>query len=184
MGLHTLEEYYGLTATELMDAIEARFRLKVAVGGAVAEYQMQKHVERLDKDIVVQWKSHDTDGHPDFSIFIKGRTKPILAECKNARNGVYRKAGIIKNYKVEFQKTRASKEDPISRSYGFDQFKIVGVCLGNRTGIWSDFMFIRTIDLPCQPNNSNKIQIMNRVPLIGGQLGNWSQDLGMVVGPS
>lgn len=36
MAAHPLEEKYGLTSAELLDAIGSRFRLKVAVEGAVA----------------------------------------------------------------------------------------------------------------------------------------------------
>jgi hypothetical protein len=34
---HPLEDYYDLTAQELLDAVNKRFRLKVALEGAVAE---------------------------------------------------------------------------------------------------------------------------------------------------
>ena len=44
MAQHPLEAKYGLTSTELLDAVNARFRLKVAFEGAVAEFQMAKHI--------------------------------------------------------------------------------------------------------------------------------------------
>jgi hypothetical protein len=181
MAKHPLEDYFGLTASELLDAINSRFRLKVAVGGAVAEVQMQKHVEKLDATLVERFEAHDIDGHPDFSIYVRGLKQPIFAECKNARNESYMNKGKLVNYRVEIQKTRASKEDPTSRLYGFEQFQILGVCLGNQTGDWSDFVFIRTVDLPPNALHPNKIQVMNRVPLIGGKMGEWSTDLEQII---
>ena len=44
---HTLEKRYGLTAVELLDAIEQRFRLRAALEGAVAEIQMEAKIKEL-----------------------------------------------------------------------------------------------------------------------------------------
>lgn len=181
MAKHPIEKHFGLTAKEILDAIDARFRLKVAVGGAIAEVQMEKHIAALPAGVIKKYEAHDIDGHPDFSIFLKGRAAPILLECKNVRNEAYKLGGEVVNYRVEVQKTRASKDDPTSRYYGFDQFHILGVCLGNQTGDWTNFMFIRTSDLPPHGVHSNKIQIMNRVPLLNGDLGNWSTNLADIV---
>ncbi len=67
MAKHLLETKYGLTAGELLDAVNARFRLKVAVEGAVAEFHMSKHLERLVGSTVSRYEQHDSDGRPDFS---------------------------------------------------------------------------------------------------------------------
>ena len=40
---HHLELKYGLTAQELLDAIDKRFRLKVALEGAVAEVHFERN---------------------------------------------------------------------------------------------------------------------------------------------
>lgn len=179
--MHELETHYGLSASELLDAINCRFRLKVAVGGAVAEVQMEKHVAKLIGGVVERYEANDMDGRPDFSIWLHGVDKPILAECKNARNDNYRRSGADTHYRVELQKTRAAMGDPTSRSYGFDQFQVLGVCLGIQTGDWTDFLFIRTVDLPPQSQHPHKIQIMNRVPLLDGELGPWSTDLAAIL---
>ena len=179
--MHDLEKHYGLSANELLDAINCRFRLKVAVGGAVAEVQMEKHVAKLIGDVVEHYEANDIDGRPDFSIWLHGLDKPILAECKNARNENYSTRGVPTAYKVEVQKTRAARGDPTSRSYGFNQFQILGVCLGTQTRDWTDFMFIRAVDLPPQANYPHKIQVMNRVPLLDGELGPWSTDLATIL---
>ena len=44
---HKLEDEYGLTADELLDALDKRFRAKVTLEGAVAEVQMEKQIRAL-----------------------------------------------------------------------------------------------------------------------------------------
>ncbi|RIK76553.1 MAG: hypothetical protein DCC67_13755 [Planctomycetota bacterium] len=181
MAKHPLETKYGLSSAELLDAIESRFRLKVAVEGAVAEFQMAKHFGRAG----VRYEAHDLDGQPDFSIWLPGREKPILAECKNVRESgkeggeAYRVGGKVVAYKVETQKTRAAKGDPSSRYYGLEQYHILGVCLGKKTGDWSDFLFVRTIDLERHSAHSHKLAVMQRVPLpTADNLLPWYADIG------
>lgn len=184
MAKHPLEKKYGLSSTELLDAVEARFRLKVAIEGAVAEFQMAKHMVRLCGTSITSYKQHDDDGRPDFSIWIKGRSNPLLAECKNIRESkkpggeAYRVRGQIVAYKVETQKTRAAKGDPTSRFYGVEQYHILGVCLGKKTGDWSDFLFARTIDLERHATYTQKLKVMQRVPLPTAEdLRPWYADL-------
>jgi hypothetical protein len=82
-------------------------------------------------------------------------------------------------YKVETQKTRASKGDATSRFYGVLQFDILGVCLGKKTGNWSDFMFARAADLARHETHRGKLAVFQRVPLPGtGKLSPWYNDLG------
>jgi hypothetical protein len=167
---HALETKYGLTSAELLDAVNSRFRLKVALEGAVAEYQMAKQIEPLVGAMVARYEAHDRDAYPDFSIWLPGRDKPLLAECKNVRESgkaggeAYRLGGKVVAYKVETQKTRAAKGDPSSRYYGFEQYHILGVCLGKKTGDWSDFLFVRTIDLDRHSEHSQKLAVMQRLP--------------------
>jgi len=121
MAKHQLESKYGLSSDELLDAISARFRLQVAVEGAVSEYHMEKHILNLVGLVIERCESHDLDGHPDFSIWLQDRPEPLLIECKNIRESSreggegYRKAGKIVAYKVETQKTRAATGDPVLR---------------------------------------------------------------------
>ena len=37
------------------------------------------------------------------------------------------------------QKTRAGTGDPTSRLYGVDQYHLLGVCLGKKTGDWTEW---------------------------------------------
>jgi hypothetical protein len=177
---HSLAKQYGLTAHEILDAVNKRFRLKVALEGAVAEVQMEKHVKALVGSTVERYETYDIDGHPDFGIWLPGSDRRYLAECKNVRDSeeAYREGGEIVAYKVETQKTRASKGDPTSRFYGVGQFDILGVCLGKKTGKWSDFMFVRAVDLTCHAEHKGKLAVFQRVPLPGSAVAPWYDDLG------
>lgn len=178
---HPLAVQYGLTASELLDAVSNRFRLKVALEGAVAEVQMEKKLQALVGSIIERYEAYDQDGHPDFGIWLPGRPERLLAECKNVRNHdeAYREGGEIVAYKVETQKTRASQGNPLSRYYGLEQFQILGVCLGKKTGNWADFLFVRVVDLLCHAQHENKLAVMQRVPLPGAEdLSPWYNDLG------
>ena len=178
---HPLAQQYGLTAGELLDAVNKRFRLKVALEGAVAEVQMEKKIRVLVGNVVERYEAHDLDGHPDFSIWLPNAKKPLLAECKNVRDHeeAYREGGKVVAYKAETQKTRASKGDPTSRFYGVDQFDILGVCLGKKTGDWSDFLFARVVDLARHGTHTDKLAVFQRVPLPDSEnLAPWYNDLG------
>jgi hypothetical protein len=185
MAKHALELKYGLSSSELLDAIGRRFRLKVAVEGAVAEVQMEKYIKPLVGSIIERYEAYDLDARPDFAIWLPGRPKPLLAECKNIRESgkeggeAYRQGGKIVAYKVETQKTRAATGDATSRYYGIDQYHILGVCLGKKTGNWADFLFARTIDLVCHAKYAHKLAVFQRVPLPGAKdLRPWYADLG------
>lgn len=176
--MHPLEKEYGLSANQLLDALSKRFRAKVTLEGAVAEEQLALHIQSTVKlGVIEKYEEHDVDGHPDFSIWLPNKKNAILVECKNVRNHneAYRESGKIVAYKVETQKTRTSNNDPSSRFYGVNQFDILGVCLGKKTGNWSDFLFIKTKHLSRHKNFSEKLSVMHRVPLKGdsAELGNW-----------
>ena len=180
---HLLEARYGLTAWELLDALENRFRARVALEGAVAEVQMEKKIRALVGTVVDRHEVYDIDGYPDFGIWAKGHPNPLLAECKTVRDTeeAYRSGGEVVAYKVETQKTRASRGDPTSRYYGVGQFHILGVCLGKKTGSWSEFMFVRSADLVRHRTHEGKLAVMQRVPLPGSELAPWFDDLGRLL---
>ncbi len=178
---HPLEKQYGLSAYELLDALSKRFRAKVTLEGAVAEVQMEKKIKSLVGTVIERYEAHDLDGHPDFSIWLPKAKKPLLAECKNVQDKeeAYREGGQVVAYKVETQKTRASKGDPTSRFYGVEQFDILGVCLGKKTGDWTDFMFARVADLARNETHKGKLAVFQRVPLPASEkLAPWYNDLG------
>ncbi len=157
---HELEVMYGLTANELLDSISRRFRLRVALEGAVAEVHLQKHIEaQKDKMRIISYEQHDRNGYPDYTIVPASINKPLLIECKNVRNDYYRRHGVVVAYKVETQKTRAATSDHTSRYYNVDQFDILAVCLGKQTGNWSDFLFAKTSDLALHQDYPNKLAV-------------------------
>ena len=66
---------------------------------------------------------------------------------------------------MEVQKTRAARADPSSRHYDVGYFDILAVCLGKKTGNWSDFLFVKTDDLARHSQHPEKLAVMQRVPL-------------------
>lgn len=165
---HKLEDEYGLTADELLDALDKRFRAKVTLEGAVAEVQMEKQIRALQAaGIISRYEEHDLDGYPDFSIWLPNRGEPILAECKNVRDSKegYRSKGVITAYKVETQKTRTSNSDKSSRFYGINQFHFIGVCLGKKTKNWAQFLYLRVEHLAVHVEHPGKLAAMQMVPL-------------------
>ena len=112
---HALESKYGLTSVELLDAIGSRFRLKVAVEGAVAEVQMLKHIARCVGRGIERYENHDMDAHPDFSIWLPGE-RLLLAECKNIREKVKlvgkRIALAARSWAIKSKRKRPARQLP------------------------------------------------------------------------
>jgi hypothetical protein len=156
---HLLEIQYGLTAQELLTAIEKRFRLKVALEGAVAEVHFERKLNIATREgWLSNHEAHDIDGMHDFTIHtLRGKT--LRVEVKTIRNG--------SKPKVEIQKTRASKEDASSRYYDVDHFDVIAVCLGRHTGDWSQFAYCLTHELPRHKTYRSKLAVMHDVPLLG-----------------
>lgn len=136
---HVLEEQFALTSEQILDIIGGRNRLSVAVRGGVAEFHLEQQlvgaagiasVQRLDVDAM-----HDFDITLDDGTFLR-------VECKNASP----KTSASGSFKVEVQKTRASKGDPASRFYPIDGFDVVAACLFSSTGQW-EFRFGRTAEM-------------------------------------
>lgn len=126
---HALEEQFALTSEQILDIIGGRNRLSVAVRGGVAEHHLEhlllrtpgiKTVERLDSDAM-----------HDFNVVLTDGTR-LRVECKNASP----KTTASGAFKVEVQKTRASKADPASRFYPVNGFDVVAACLFSPTGRW------------------------------------------------
>ena len=74
----------------------------------------------------------------DFDVTLADGTA-LRVECKNASP----KTSAPGGFRVEVQKTRASKGDPASRFYPVDSFDVVAACLFSATGRWQ-FRFGRT----------------------------------------
>lgn len=146
---HVLEKQFALTSEQILDIIGGRNRLSVAVRGGVAEYHLEQQlagapgiasVQRLDVDAM-----HDFDVTLDDGTFLR-------VECKNASP----KTSAGGAFKVEVQKTRASKGDPASRFYAADGFDVVAACLFSPTGRW-EFRFGRTVDMARHKDFSDRL---------------------------
>jgi hypothetical protein len=153
---HPLEQKYGLTAQELLDAIDRRFRLKVALEGAVAEVHFERKIRIASREgWLSSYESHDVDGMHDFTVVTLSGTT-IRVEVKTIRNGP--------KPQVELQKTRAAKGDPSSRYYERNHFDVVAVCIGRSTGDWSQFRYALVSQLPSHRGYQNKLQVMHPIP--------------------
>jgi hypothetical protein len=153
-GMHSLEQQFELSATDILEIISSRNRLSVAVRGGVAERHLEKALEQ-DKRIN-SVRAIDEDGKPDFEIAV-GRRKQTI-ECKNVSPARYANG----DFKVEVQKTRATQGDPFGRKYRFGQFDIVAACLWSATGVW-EFRYRRATDLQPHPKEPSRITPYQRV---------------------
>lgn len=136
---HVLEEQFALTSEQILDIIGGRNRLSVAVRGGVAEHHLE-HRLRQDPGIA-DVRRLDVDAMHDFDVTtVAGEL--LRVECKNASP----KLNAAGEFRVEVQKTRASKSDPASRFYPVDAFDVVAACVFSATGRW-DFWFGRTAEM-------------------------------------
>ena len=133
---HVLEEQFALTSEQILDIIGGRNRLSVAVRGGVAEYHLEHLLEHAPGITAVE--RLDADAMHDFNVTLTDGRR-LRVECKNASP----KTSASGAFKVEVQKTRASKGDPASRFYPVDGFDVVAACLFSSTGRW-EFRYGRT----------------------------------------
>ena len=162
---HPLEAKYGLTAQELLTAIDRRFRLKVALEGAVAEVHFERKLSIASREGWLRsYEDHDVDGMHDFTVITRDGAS-IRVEVKTVRNGA--------KTKVELQKTRAAKGDPSSRYYAQDHFDVVAVCMGRLSGDWSEFRYALVRDLPAHKDHPGKLQVMHSIHEDQGSKPRW-----------
>ncbi len=138
---HVVERLLGLPAAEILDGVNARSRLLVAIRGAAAEI----HLNRLlhSEPEIDRVQELDVDGEPDFEVGFQGRRFRI--ECKNSARTLTRSLP-----KVDFQKTRAAIGNPCSRYYRPEQFDVLAACLHPISMRW-EFRFVPTRLLPAHP---------------------------------
>lgn len=168
--LHALERELGLSAREILNLIDSAFRLKVAVRGSAAQLHLQRILEEVAG--VTQVVALDEDARPDYEICYRGRRKLVTIECKNVLRS-HRLAGLPI---VEYQKTRASKGNPIcGRFYTFDHCDILAACLHPTTARW-EYRFCPSKALP--PNKRCPGRVHPRVP-VGGD--SWNAAVGQLL---
>lgn len=146
---HVLEEQFALTSEQILDIIGGRNRLSVAVRGGVAEYHLEQQLAGAPG--IASVKRLDVDAMHDFDITLDNGTL-LRVECKNASP----KTSADGRFKVEVQKTRASKGDPASRFYPVDGFDVVAACLYPPTGAWN-FRFGLTADMARHKSFPNRL---------------------------
>lgn len=155
--IHSLETSFDLSAHEILDIIHNRMRLEVAVKGGVAEHHLER---RLDADAAVaSARRLDQDAQPDFHVEMVSGAR-LLVECKNASPERYANG----DFKVEVQKTRATRDDPAGRLYRPEQFDVVAACLYSATRRW-EFRYKRTELLERHAKHADRLAATHRVDL-------------------
>ena len=175
MSKHPLEELLNADAVDILSAIQKGHRAVVDVKGKLAEFFLEKKLEALKRQGVVEdYQWFDRDGVPDFVIKFGGRE--LWMECKNIRSKeLFRKPPA---YKVELQKTRNSKDGTNTRGYRINEFQVLAACLFNHTKRW-EYLFICTKHLRRRDTAPEFLEIMQPVPL--KPVSPWRTDLAEVL---
>lgn len=140
---YPLETEFELSADEILAVIARSPRCKQMVKGFVAERHLEDVLNQLKAEGVVKSVERlDADGEPDFQVKSVAGTSRV--ECKMVMS---QKPYANGDLKVDFQRTRNSPGNPLSRFYKRGDFDIVAACLYNQTKKW-EFRYIRTADLP------------------------------------
>ena len=152
---HLLEEEFELSGPEILEIVSRRRRLHIALRGGVAEFHLERllNADQLIRSVV----PIDEDAQPDFDVEPM-RGKRVRVECKNVSPKPYSDG----SFKVEVQKTRASKGDPASRLYRRDQFDVVAASLFPATGRW-EFRFKASSQLRPDSRWEDRIYPIQRV---------------------
>lgn len=166
--LHDLERELELGAKEILEMISKAPRLKMAVRGWVAEQHFRMLLEALPEVRAVT--PIEADGRPDFEVTLRGTRRPVLVECKN----VLRVTDATGNPRLDFMRTRASKNDPCSRYYSAREFDVVAACLHARTETW-EFAARRTSDMQPHPKCAGKL---NHRVVVDSE---WEREIGNVL---
>jgi hypothetical protein len=161
--VHDLERAFNLEAHEILEIVAERPRLGMAVRGGVAEHHLGRML-RGDQAVGDAEVGHQ-EGPPDYFVTLTDGRK-LTVECKNASPKPYADG----TPKVEVQKTRTSRGDPLSRLYGPDAFDVLAVCMYGPTKSWT-FRYKRAADLERHPEYLHKLAPMQRVDT------NWAHSL-------
>lgn len=160
---HPILKEMQLESDELLELIAGTSRLRMAVRGWVAETHLERELSRLSG--VTECHRLTAEGVPDISLRWRD-SPPILVECKNVLRTTYTDG----RPKLDFQRTRASKNDRCSRYYAPSDFQVVAACLHAVTERW-EFRFATTAELPQHSSCAGKIANMLAVaePLFTNQ---------------
>lgn len=160
--LHALADEFELTPAEVLDLIASAPRLKMAVRGWVAEEHLVRALRQLPG--VSEAQRLAIEGGADVSLRYEG-SRPLTIECKNT----LRKRDRRGHPRLDFQRTRASQNDPCSRYYGADDFDVVAACLHAVNERW-EYSFVEPQALEPHPRCPGKLAHLVHVDE------RWSQD--------
>lgn len=136
----------------------------MAVRGGVAEHHAGRAL-RDDPAVRDALVGHQ-EGPPDYWVTLSDGTE-VSVEVKNASPKTYADG----TPKVEVQKTRASRGDPLSRLYRPDAFDVLAACMAGPSGRWT-FKYRRSNRLTPHPRHSDRIAPLQRID------GGWHDSLG------
>jgi len=153
--LHALAKEFDLTENEVLDLIASAPRLKMAVRGWVAEHHLEEHLRGIPG--VHDCERPETEGGADIILRYKA-SRRISIECKN----VLRRTSTDGVPRLDFQRTRASKEDPCSRYYSPKDFDIVAACLHAVSDHWT-YRFAPTSSLKAHDKCPGKLAYNVRI---------------------
>lgn len=128
-AVHALAQEFEMSPTNVLDLIASARRLKMAVRGWVAEEHLVRTLDRVP-GVTECWRLDD-EGGPDVKLLFEGQG-PLTLQCKN----VLRQTLADGTIRLDFQKTRASKNDPCSRYYRLEEFDLVAACVHAVTEKW------------------------------------------------
>ena len=152
---HAIAEEFELSQEEILDLIGSAPRLKMAVRGWVAETHLQRLLSTVPG--VEDCVRVEEDGGADIRLRYRG-SRSLEIECKN----VLRHRLADGTIRLDFQRTRASKEDPCSRFYAPTDFDLVAACLHSCTESW-EFRYALTSGLEPHGNCPGKLSHLVRI---------------------
>lgn len=126
---HKLNTEFEMSTERLLDLIDSARRLKMAVRGWVAEEKLVDVLKTVDG--VSECVRLDEEGGPDIRLRFE-ESDPLTIQCKN----VLRQKLADGTIRLDFQKTRGSKDDNCTRFYRPEEFDLVAACLHAVTERW------------------------------------------------
>lgn len=149
-ALHPLLREFHLGANEVLELISGARRLKMAVRGWVAEEHLRETLSKVPG--ITRCDRLDVEGGPDLQVSY--HDGPLLTvECKNVLRELNKTRQLPR---IDFQRTRASKNDPCSRYYSPLDFDIVAGCLHAVTEAW-EFRYALPSTLDTHPRCEGKL---------------------------
>lgn len=139
LSQHPLLRELGMPPERLLETIAGARRLKMAVRGWVAEEHLVDSISKVPG--VADLERIREEGGADVKLRYRGG-RALTIECKN----VLRRLSADNLPRLDFQRTRASKQDPCSRYYAPEDFELVAACLHAVTEHW-EFRYNRTVAL-------------------------------------